>query len=140
MIGAVATLGVGALAVAASTLGVPVSVVTAFLGISAMANFAPFALDLSNGMRTGNWDQIAYDVGALAGGTGAGSATGRFVAENVNGVPSGAFKFNDAFQNFRAELGNLNQWLGTGPNVGSAAGSTAASGAGLSLLSESCGC
>ena len=77
-----------------------------------------------------NWDGLAHDVGSLLGGFGAGAVSGRAVAQGINGLPSGPFRFNDSFQNYNPSLGTVTEWLGTGPNVGSAAATTGAIGAG----------
>ena len=48
--------------------------------------------------------------------------------------PSGVAGFFGIGQGYKPALGSVGKWLGTGPNPGSAAGSTTASGAGAAQL------
>lgn len=83
---------------------------------------------------------VAYNVGSIAGGIAAGGASGRIVARGINGVESGPFRWNDSFQNFKPGLGSVWDWLGTGPDVGSAAAAEALTGAGGATAASPCGC
>ncbi len=140
-IGAAGALVVGGVAVLATTLGAPVAAVTLGLGALAVAGGMMMGIDVASNIMDKNWDGLAYNVGSLFGGAVAGGASGRSVAQGINGKPSGPFRLNDSFQNYKPGLGSIWDWLGTGPNVGSAAGSQAYAGAGAATAAAgNCGC
>ena len=147
--GAIGAVAVGAFAVGAVTFGAPIAVVTAGLGVFAIAGSVIIGADIGIGASLGNWDKVAYDVGSMVGGFGTGlgadASFGRAVAEGINGVPSGPFRWNDSFQNYNRNMGSIWDWLGTGPNPGSAGLAAGAAGAGASVslgapVSQSSGC
>ena len=140
-IGAAGALVVGVIAVGAVTIGAPVAGVTLVLGLGAAAGAGVLGWNIAKDWNNRNWDGLAYDLGSMVGGFGAGAASGRAVARGINGVSSGPFRFNDSFQNYNPKLGTVKEWLGTGPNVGSAAATTGATGAGgAGLLTSPGGC
>lgn len=139
VVGAAAAVVVGAVAVGAVSIGAPVAAVTATLGGLAIVGVAVVGGDVGINIKSGNWDGLAYDVGTLVGGEAGGAASGRAVAEGINGVPSGPFRWNDSFQNYQKGMGTIGDWLATGPNVGSAALSDGTAGAGAAAAMD-CGC
>ena len=135
MLGAVGAVAVGALAVGAVTIGAPVAVVTGALGVLAVAGGAALGYDVVGQIKSGNWAGVAYDVGSVAGCAAAGGAGGRAIAQGINGVASPAWSWaSDLAQRYNPNLGSVGQWLGTGPNPGSAGGSAAAAGAGAAQV------
>jgi RHS repeat-associated protein len=143
-VGALGSILIGAAAVGVVTLGAPVAAVTLGLGALAIIGGIGTGINVSQAVRTGNWDQVAYDVGGVAGGAAVGGAGGRAIAEGINGVPSPPWSWgSDISQGYQPQMGNLWQWLGTGPNPGSAGFSVAAAGAGAAARvggSTGCGC
>jgi hypothetical protein len=119
-VGVVGAVGVGGVAVGAAAVGVPVAAVTIGLGVVTAVGATVTGYNIGVGIQNGNWNNVAYSVGALAGGLAVGAGGGRMVAEGINGVPSGRFVWNDSAQNYQSGLGNVWTWFGTGPNVGSA--------------------
>jgi hypothetical protein len=89
-----------------------------------------------------DWDGLAFDAGSLAGGALVGGATGRGLAEGINRTPSPKWNVkSDLAQRYDPRLGTLGDWIGTGSNPGSAAGSAALGGAGAgSLRPDPCSC
>src|SRR5262249_14877526 len=131
VVGAVGAVAVGALAVGAVAVGAPVAAVTGVLGVLAVAGGAALGYDTLGQIRSGNWAGVAYNAGSVIDGAAAGGGGGRAIAEGINGVASPAWSWaSDVAQRFNPSLGSLGQWLGTGPNPGSAGGSAAAAGAG----------
>jgi hypothetical protein len=131
VVGAVGAVAVGALAVGAVAVGAPVAAVTGVLGVLAVAGGAALGYDVIGQVKAGNWAGVAYNAGAVAGGAAVGGAGGRFIAQGINGVASPAWSVSSDFaQRFNPSLGSIKNWLGTGPNPGSAGGSAAAAGAG----------
>jgi RHS repeat-associated protein len=129
-VGALGAIGVVVVAAAAATV-LPVAVVTTALGVAAGVGAAAFAVDVGWSAAAGNWNRIAYDSGSFLGGWIAGGASGRLTARLVNGVKSPPWSIkSDRAQRFNKDLGSIRDWLGTGPNPGSAAAVTAVSGVG----------
>jgi hypothetical protein len=87
------------------------------------------------------WAGLAYDVGSLAGSAAVGGAGGRAIAQGINGVPSPPWSpaSDWAQTGYKPSLGSPWNWLGTGPNPGSAGGAAAATGAGAAQVVKS-GC
>lgn len=140
-VGAAGALVVGGAAVLLTTLGAPVAAVTLGLGALAIGGAIMLGVDVGQNIQDRNWDGLAYNIGSVIGGAAAGGASGRSVAQGINGKPSGPFRFNDSHQNYKPHLGSVWDWLGTGPNVGSAAGSQAVAGAGAATAAAgNCGC
>ncbi len=139
--GAVGALAVGALAVGAVALGAPVAAVTLGLGALAIVGGSMLTVDTTIAVADRNWDEVAYNAGSFAGGLVAGLSGGRALARGINRVDSGPIRYNDAFQNYKAELGTVWEWLGTGPNSGSGGASAGFGGGGASTtLASPCGC
>jgi RHS repeat-associated protein len=140
-IGAASALAVGALAAGAVAVGAPVAAVTGVLGVLAVAGGAALGYDVIGQIKSSNWAGLAYDAGSVLGGAAVGVAGGgRAIAEGVNGVPSPPWSLrSDLSQGYKRDLGSPGQWLGTGPNPGSAGGSAAAAGAGVARVVKS-GC
>ena len=133
LVGAAGAVAVGALAVGAVAIGAPVAAVTGVLGVLAVAGGAALGYDTIGQIRSGNWAGVAYNAGSVAGGAAVGGAGGRFLAQGINGVASPAWSWaSDLSQGYKSGLGSVGNWLGTGPNPGSAGGSAAAAGAGAS--------
>jgi RHS repeat-associated protein len=143
--GAATAAIVGAVAVGAAAVGVPVAVVTGALGTVAAVGAIVGGANIGIDIRDDNWDGLAYDIGTFAGGFATGFAgaripaisgcsgnpvIGRAVAEGINGVKSGPFRWKDSFQNYQSGKGSVYEWLGTGPNPGSA-GMAITGGAGI---------
>ena len=126
----------------AGTLGAPVAAVTLGLGIIAAGGAFGLGADIGANIANGNRDGLAYDAGSVVGGALAGGFAGRSIAEGVNRVPSPPWSLkSDRGQGFNPDLGSVWDWLGTGPNPGSAAGSAASGGAGAaSMAGRRCGC
>lgn len=145
-VGAVTAVAIGAVAVGAAAVGVPVAVVTGTLGLAAIGGAMIGGAQIGTDIRDGNWDGLSYDIGTFAGGFGTAFAgaripaisggcagnpvIGRAVAEGINGVKSGPFRWKDSFQNYQSGKGSVYEWLGTGPNPGSA-GMSMTGGAGI---------
>jgi hypothetical protein len=140
--GALGALAVGGLAVGAATLGAPVAAVTVGLGALAIGGGALLGYNVYGDIVNSDWNGLAYNLGSLAGSSVVGGAGGRAIAEGINGVPSPPWSpASDWAQGYNPALGSLGDWLGTGPNPGSAGGSAALGGAGAaSLAGRSCGC
>jgi RHS repeat-associated protein len=140
--GAVGALVMGGLAVGAAALGAPVAAVTGALGILAVAGGAVLGIDVIGNIRNGNWDGLAFNLGSLVGAGVVGGVGGRALAEGINGVPSPPWSpASDFGQHYNWNLGSLLDWIGTGPNPGSAGGSAALGGAGAATAGRStCGC
>ena len=140
--GALGALAVGGLAVGAAALGAPVAAVTLGLGALAIGGGALLGYNVYGDIVNSNWNGLAYNLGSLAGSSAVGGAGGRAIAEGINGVPSPPWSWSsDAAQGYNPALGSLGDWLGTGPNPGSAGGSAALGGAGdASMAGRSCGC
>jgi hypothetical protein len=137
--GAVGAVVVGAAAAGAVALGAPVATVTAGLGVVAVAGGAILGIDVAANIRNRNWLGLAYDAGSVLGGAAVGGAGGRTLAESVNGVPSRPWSWrSDLAQQYDPRLGSLRDWLGTGPNPGSAGATSAAGGAGGAALAGGC--
>jgi RHS repeat-associated protein len=137
--GAVGAVVVGAVAVGAAALGAPVATVTAGLGVLAVAGGAILGIDVAANFRNRNWPGLAYDAGSVLGSAAIGGAGGRTLAESVNGVPSRPWSWSsDLAQQYDPRLGSLREWLGTGPNPGSAGATSAAGGAGGAALADGC--
>ena len=132
---AAATATVAVVAVVAATV-LPVAVVTAGLAVAAVYGASVVAGDIYGSAEGGNWDQVAYDVGTIGGGAlFAGTGGGLATVEAINGVPSPAWSLaSDASQGYNPALGSIWAWLATGTNPGSAGGTTALAGAGLSQV------
>jgi RHS repeat-associated protein len=129
--GAVGTVAVGALAVGAVVLGAPVAAVTATLGAVAIVGGVIFGIDIAGNIRSGNWGGLAFNMGSLFGGAGAGRIGGRAIAEGINGVRSPSWSWrSDASQGYNRGLGSPRDWLATGPNPASAGFSAASGGVG----------
>src|SRR5581483_6235627 len=138
--GAVSAVAVGALAVGAVAVGAPVAAVTGVLGVLAVAGGAALGYDVIGQIKSSNWAGLAYDVGSVLGGAAVGGVGGRAIAEGINGVPSPRWSLgSDWSQRYNPNLGSPGQWLGTGPNPGSAGGAAAAAGAGAAQVVKS-GC
>jgi RHS repeat-associated protein len=136
-VGAVTGVAIGAVAVGAAAAGVPVAVVTGTLGAVAAVGAIVGGANIGMNICNENWDGVAHSVGTFSGGFALGFAgakipeitggssgnpiVGRAVAEGINGVKSGFFRWNDSFQNYQPGKGTIVEWLGTGPNPGSAA-------------------
>jgi hypothetical protein len=89
----------------------------------------------------GNYSGVAYDVGSLAGGFGAGSAVGGFVGDSINPPATRGWSLGrDLSNRFQPSLGwNLNKFFGTGPDAAAGAGATGGTGSGLAhFLRGSC--
>jgi hypothetical protein len=115
---------VGALAVGAVAVGAPVAAVTGVLGVLAVAGGAALGYDTIGQIRSGNWAGVAYNAGSVLGSAAVGGGGGRAIAEGINEVASPAWSWaSDVAQRFNPSLGSVGQWLGTGPNPGSAGGS-----------------
>jgi len=139
--GAAGAAVVGGIAVGVVALGAPVAAVTVGLGAVAIAGTAVWGWNTGTDIANSNWNGLAYDVGSAVGGAVAAGVGGRAVAEGVNGVPSPPWSWSsDAAQHFDPNMGSVWDWFGTGPNPGSAAGSTAAGGAGSAMAGRNCGC
>jgi hypothetical protein len=132
---------VGGAAVLAVTVGAPVAVVTGALVVVAGAGAAIWAVDLRQQIGAGNWAGVAYDVGSLAGGVTAGAVGGRAIANGIRpGATSGWGPRSWVDQRYRASLGSLGQWLGTGPTAASGGMAAAAAGAGVAQAAQgTCG-
>jgi hypothetical protein len=118
MPGALGALAVGALAVGAATIAVPAAAITTGLAVLAIAGAALAGYDLYGAVRTGNWDQAAYGVGAFLGGMAAGAGSGRWVAKGVNGIDSPPWSLrSDWGQRFDPNYpgGSLGGWWASGP-------------------------
>lgn len=141
VVGAASALAVGALAVGAVAVGAPVAAVTGVLGVLAVAGGAALGYDVIGQIKASNWAGLAYDVGSLAGSAAVGGAGGRAIAEGINGVPSPPWSpaSDWAQTGYKPSLGSPWNWLGTGPNPGSAGGAAAATGAGAAQVVKS-GC
>jgi hypothetical protein len=138
-VGAVGAVVVGAVAVGAVVLGAPVAAVTVGLGVLAVAGGTILGIDVAANIRNRNWSGLAYNVGSVLGGAAVGGAGGRTLAESVNGVPSRPWSWrSDHAQHYDPKLGSAQEWLGTGPNPGSAGFSAAAGGAGGAALADGC--
>jgi len=131
------TVAVGALAVGLVAVGVPAAAVTTVLaGVTVVGAFA-LGYDVGAASLRGDYDRIAYDAGAVIGGAAVGASIGRFVAEGVNGVKSPPWSWrSDSEQAYDPDYvgGSPGKWWKSGPNPGSAAGSTAVGGAGAAAL------
>jgi RHS repeat-associated protein len=140
--GALGALLVGGLAVGAATLGAPVAAVTVGLGALAIGGGALLGYDVYNNISNSNWNGLAYNLGSLIGSSAVGGAGGRAIAEGITGVDSPPWSWSsDMAQGYDPALGSPWDWLGTGPNPGSAGGSAAFGGAGAaSMAGRSCGC
>ena len=139
-VGAVGAVVVGAAAVGAAAVGVPVAAVTLGLGAAAIVGSTATAFDITSNIYKGNWNSVAYQAGALAGGFAAGAAGGRAVAEGVNGVKSPPWSWkSDRAQGYNPALGSVEDWMATGTNPGSAAGSMGGAGSAASQV-PLCGC
>lgn len=141
-IGVVGAVAIGAVAAGVAAVGVPVAAVTIGLGVVAIVGAAALGVDVAQNIRDSNWDGLAYNAGSVVGGIVAGGATGRGVAEGINGTRSPPWSVkSDWSQRYKPDLGTVGDWFGTGPNPGSAAGSTAVGGAGgASTVKGPCGC
>ena len=65
---------------------------------------------------SGNWDQIAYDAGTIAGGALVGAAGAGFLGEQVNGYKSEPWsKQLDIEQQWDGSKGTVGDWLSEGP-------------------------
>lgn len=136
-VGAVGAVAVGALAVGAVSVGAPVAAVTGVLGVLAVAGGAALGYDTIGQIRSGNWAGVAYNAGSVAGGAAVGGAGGRSIAQGINGAASPAWSWaSDLAQRYNPSLGSIGNWLGTGPNPGSAGGSAAAAGAGAARVAK----
>jgi RHS repeat-associated protein len=134
--GAVGALGVGLVAAAAATV-LPVAVVTGALGVAAIVGGAYLGADIGSAIADGNYDRLAYDAGALAGGALAGALSGRLAAETINGVKSPPWSWaRDVADRYNPSLGNIYEWLGTGTSPASAGASMAAAGAGAAAAAN----
>jgi RHS repeat-associated protein len=144
VVGGAGTLAVGGLAVGAVTLGAPVAVVTGVLGIAGAAGGGYTLYDSVRQAANGNWTAVAYNIGTIGGSAMAGGASAGWVRTGITGETSGWNLGKDWQQGYKPNYpgGSLGKWLGTGPNPGSAAGSTAAIGAGISKVLQffSSGC
>jgi RHS repeat-associated protein len=140
--GALGALVVGAVAVAVAAVGVPVAAVTVGVGIVGVVGGVSWAIDARDDLVSSDWEGLAFDAGSLAGGILAGRATGRGVAETINGTPSPKWtRLSDAAQGYDPRLGSFGDWMGTGTNPGSAGGAAALGGAGGgTLVSDPCNC
>lgn len=154
-VGAVGAVVVGGVAVGAAMAGVPVAVVTGVLGTAAVVGATVAGFNIGDNLYKNNFDAAAFGLGTMVGGFAGGFAgvkiplisgnsgnpiLGRAVAEGINRVPSGTFKWNDSFQNYDRSMGSIWKWLSTGPNPGSAALSVSGSAGGGSSLTSSCDC
>ena len=142
--GALGAVAVGVAATALAVVGVPAAIITTALAVGAAAGAVTFGVDTTMSVQNSNWDHVAYNLGGVIGGAATGAAGGRLVAEGVNGVKSPPWSWSsDKSQIYDPNYpnGSLGQWWGTGPNPGSAAGSMAAGGYPITLVSRSdCGC
>jgi RHS repeat-associated protein len=137
VVGAVGAVAVGALAVGAVAVGAPVAAVTGVLGVLAVAGGAALGYNTIGQISSGNWAGVAYNAGSVAGGAAVGGAGGRFIAQGINGAASPAWSWaSDLAQRYNPSLGSIGNWLGTGPNPGSAGGSAAAAGAGAATVAK----
>ena len=138
-VGLVSAAAVGGVAVLAVTLGAPAIVVTGALGVVAVAGGVMMGFDVYDNIRARNWNGLAYDAGAVAGGILFGAAGGgRFVANGVSPTPSAvpssmnplgdwAWRFNPSYPG-----GSISSWLGSGPTPQSGGGVAALGGVGVS--------
>ena len=138
--GAVGALVVGGAAAGASALGiVSAPVVTAVLGVAAVAGGAYAIYNGIQQARAGNWGGVAFGVGSFAGGAVVGGAGGRALAETINGVASPAWSIgSDWAQGYRSNFpgGSVGSWWNSGTNPGSAGGSAASAGAGAATVAK----
>jgi RHS repeat-associated protein len=142
-VGATGALAVGGIAVGAATIGVPAAAITTGLAAVVVVGAAVTGYNIVEAVGRGDWDAVANDVGGVIGGMAAGAASGRWVAEGVNGVKSPPWGWrSDAAQMYDRNYpgGSPGKWWATGPNPGSAAGATGSGGAGVAALLRSLQC
>jgi RHS repeat-associated protein len=138
--GAGSALVVAGVAAGAVALGASATVVSGALLAGAVAGTAVLAFNTVANVNSRNWDAVAFSAGSLLGGVAVGGATGRLLAEALNGVQSPPWSLrSDLAQHYNPKLGPLAGWWATGFNPGSAAGTTAISGAGIAEGSQMCG-
>ena len=121
---------------------VPTAAVTVGLGAVAVVGVAALSANLATNISDGNWNGVAYDIGSAVGATVVGGLGSRAISDRVSGVPGPPWSLrSDWAQRFNPKMGSVLDWLGTGPNPGSAAGSTAIGGSGAaSMAGRGCGC
>jgi RHS repeat-associated protein len=150
--GTVAMLTVAAAPVAVSGLvavGVPTTTASAAatgaIGVAGAAGGIVTVYDAGQNAFSGNWNNVAYDVGLLGGGALVGGlGGGRYIADNVSPSPSTVPRSWNPFTADRGyefvrnpELPWITDrwnWLGTGPTPSSGGGAAMAIGSGAGLL------
>jgi hypothetical protein len=137
--GVVATAAVTGVALGAAVIGVPAIVVTGALGVAAVAGGAYTIHDITSNVKLSNWNNVAYDLGAIVGGIIVGAAGGgRLIADRVSPTPSTVPKswnpLADLPWHYNPNYpgGSLTSWLGSGPTPQSGGGSAALAGSGAS--------
>lgn len=134
----VAVSGLVAAGVSATTAS---AAVTGTIGVAGAIGGGFAVASTANSALNGNWNAVAFNVGALTGGglVGIGGG-GRFMANNMgagpSSIPVGANPFvAEAGMGFNRNFGNVTTWLATAPTPasGGAAAAGTAGGAGLLL-------
>lgn len=132
--GAVSAVLVGAAAVGAVTVGVPVAVVTGVLGGLAVVGATALGLDISEESGAGNWAGVAYDVGSFIGGVVVGGISGGWIANGIRAPASGGWSWSsNVAMRYRPSLGSFGEWLGTGPTAASGGVAAGLAGGGAAI-------
>jgi RHS repeat-associated protein len=143
--GAAALIWAGVTEATATT--VATATVTGGLGVAGVWGASGVAGDIAGNASANNWNNVAYDVGTLAGGFAVGGAGGgRYVADNVSPSPS---TVPPSWNPFTADEGygfvrnsdvplptDIYNWLGTGPTPTSGGTSAALTAAGLNQVGQ----
>ncbi len=132
--GAAGAVIVGGGVVVASALGAPAAVVTGALGAVAVVGGVTTVLSTTSQALSGNWASVAYNGGAIAGGSAVGYLGGNMIASTISSTASRGWSLaRDIGNRYIPSMGTLGQWLGTAPDGGSAGGAAAAGGAGAAV-------
>ncbi|MEL6339532.1 MAG: hypothetical protein AAFQ65_06450, partial [Myxococcota bacterium] len=126
-------VGAAAVAVGAGFAAafLPVGVVTGGLVATASIGIAVLAVESGYAIAAGDWNRVAFNTGALAGGGLYGRFSGRATAQAINGIRSPRWSMrSDLSQRYNSSLGTLGQWISTGFNPGSAGVAVGVTGAG----------
>lgn len=120
-------------------LGVPAAIVTGGLAVVGVAGGVATGYSAIRDYTNGNYASLSYGLGSLTGGAITGGVIGGRVGDSINAPATRGYSISRMLKDgYDPKRGSLWDWLATGPDEQTAAGTLGMAGSVLQFLRSGC--